>query len=140
MNPNASLKSLNLKDFFSFYAVKFQTLKTFYGCSFSNFCFFLPFSLFLSSFQGFCDKPKPLVFQQVQTPIFFATKQHFGSPSRVSCLQSWSATSPLSGMFANFFPKLKLFLHSFAFLYFSMLIYFRQATWLVGFVGVVAVW
>jgi hypothetical protein len=37
--------------------------------------------------------------------------------------------------FSTFFPNLKIFLHSFAFLDFSMQIYFQQANWLDGFFG-----
>ena len=79
---------------------------------------YFDFTINLNKFAGF---------SAFQTHIF-ATRQHFGSQSKVFCLQSGSATNPLSGMFANFSPKLKFFLHLFAFLYFSMQIYYQQSS------------
>jgi hypothetical protein len=51
------------------------------------------------------------------------------------CSQIWSATGSLSGSFATFAPNLKIFLHSFAFLDFSMQIYFQQSSLWVGLTG-----
>jgi hypothetical protein len=51
------------------------------------------------------------------------------------CSQNWLATTSLRGNFATFSPKLKIFWNSFAFLDFSVQIYFQQSSWWVGLTG-----
>jgi len=80
-----------------------------------------------------------ILFLELSMPIWFATISLIGVFFAFFCTQSGLPTISLRGSFATFSPKLKIFWYTFAFLDFSVQIYFQQASWWDGFVGVLGV-
>jgi hypothetical protein len=73
---------------------------------------------FLSSFQRLLRRTETAGFSVFQMLSSRLTGQHFGSFYLFFCSQSWSSTFLMSGIFANFSPKIKIFWFAVAFLVF----------------------